>query len=229
MSGGNCTVFDGARRIYGGPLHEAAAAFRRAQLDGAAGPLLVFDDATGRVIDINTRGTEEEVTARYSPAPSVTENGSGTPGAENEGAASRVETGSAAQAEEAAPRRRGRPSLGVVAREVTLLPRHWEWLATQPGGASVAIRKLVEEARRTSAAADQRRAARDAAYRFLSAMGGDLPGFEEAARALFADDAARFASLIAAWPADVRDYVQNLAFPDARGGDEDGAGLGRGG
>jgi hypothetical protein len=101
-----------------------------------------------------------------------------------------------------------------VAREVTLLPRHWDWLGTQPGGASVAIRKLVEEARRTSGDRDRRRAARDAAYHFMSAAAGNLPGFEEAARALFADDRRRFALLIAGWPEDVRDYATKLAFSD---------------
>jgi hypothetical protein len=105
----------------------------------------------------------------------------------------------------------------VVAREVTLLPRHWDWLAAQPGGASVALRKLVEEARRGSADADRRRAARDAAYRFMSAMAGDLPGFEEAARALFADDRQRFDDVVAAWPADIRDYTVAVAS----GGDPD--------
>ena len=93
------------------------------------------------------------------------------------------------------PRGRGRPKLGVVAREVTLLPRHWEWLATQSGGASVALRKLVDEARRANGDRDRSRAARDAAYHFMSTMAGNLPGFEEASRALFADDQRQFAAL----------------------------------
>jgi hypothetical protein len=105
----------------------------------------------------------------------------------------------------------GRPRLGVVAREVTLLPRHWEWLARQPGGASVALRKLVEEAKRSSVGADDARAARDAAYRFMSALGGDLAGFEEASRALFRGDARGFAAMISDWPTDVRDHAQALA------------------
>ncbi|KAF1048723.1 DUF2239 family protein [Xylophilus sp.] len=114
-------------------------------------------------------------------------------------------------AESASPRGPGRPRLGVVAREVTLLPRHWEWLALQPGGASVALRRLVEEARRTHAPRDAARAAREAAYRFMSAVAGDLPGFEEASRALFAGDAGRFAAQVAGWPEDVRGYAQQLA------------------
>lgn len=112
---------------------------------------------------------------------------------------------------EAAPRGRGRPRLGVTAREVTLLPRHWEWLAAQPGGASVALRKLVEAARRESEGPDRRRAARDATYRFASVMAGDRPGFEAMSRALFAGDAAGFAARIADWPADIRDHLETLA------------------
>lgn len=96
---------------------------------------------------------------------------------------------------------RGRPRLGVVAREVTLLPRHWDWLAAQPGGASVVLRRLIDAARREDVG--NRRAARDATYRFMSAIAGDLPGFEAAARALFAGDDALFATLIADWPEDV--------------------------
>lgn len=112
------------------------------------------------------------------------------------------------------PRGRGRPRLGVVAKEVTLLPRHWDWLNLQPGGASVALRKLVDEARRTSGDRDRVRAAQEAAYRFMSAVAGNLPGFEEATRALFAYDRRRFTQLIAAWPEDVRDYAVSLAFAD---------------
>ena len=112
---------------------------------------------------------------------------------------------------EAAPRGRGRPKLGVTAREVTLLPRHWEWLAAQPGGASVALRKLVEAARRETEGPDRRRAARDAAYRFASVMAGDRPGFEDMSRALFAGDAATFGEQIAAWPADIAEHLRRLA------------------
>jgi hypothetical protein len=111
-------------------------------------------------------------------------------------------------------RGRGRPRLGVIAREVTLLPRHWDWLNSQPGGASVALRKLVEEARRASGDRDRIRAAQEAAYRFMLASAGNLPGFEEATRALFAHDRRRFGDLIADWPEDVRDYAIRLAFAD---------------
>lgn len=107
----------------------------------------------------------------------------------------------------------GRPKLGVVAREVTLLPRHWEWLSSQPGGASVALRKLVEHASRDARGADSQREARDSAYRFMHELAGDEPGFEEASRALFAGDGARFADLVAPWPAGIREHLLALAGP----------------
>jgi hypothetical protein len=109
--------------------------------------------------------------------------------------------------------RPGRPKLGVVAREITLLPKHWDWLSAQPGGASVALRKLVELASRDAREADARREARDSAYRFMHELAGDEPGFEEASRALFAGDAGRFGELVAPWPAGVRDHLLELAGP----------------
>ena len=167
------TAFDGGRRLAGGALPDIALAIKRAQESGAAGPLLIFDDGTGRSRDVDTRGSDAEVVARLVP--------------------------------------RGRPRLGVVAREVTLLPRHWEWLASQPGGASVALRKLVEAARRDVTGSDERRQAQERAYHFMTAMAGDLRGFEEATRALFANDATGFAAHIAAWPPDVRAHALQLA------------------
>ena len=112
---------------------------------------------------------------------------------------------------EPAPRGPGRPRLGVVAREVTLLPRHWDWLGIQPGGASVALRKLVEEARRVHAGKDRVRLAQNAAYRFMTTMAGDAPGFEEALRALFSGKLDDFEKRIAAWPAGVREHAKKLA------------------
>jgi len=105
--------------------------------------------------------------------------------------------------------RPGRPRLGVVPREVTLLPRHWDWLATQPGGASVALRKLVEEASRNPRA--RMRARRDAIYRLATALVGDAPGYEEAIRALYAGQAEEFAAHVEGWPADVRQVLAEMA------------------
>ncbi|MET3441015.1 hypothetical protein ABIC94_001770 [Variovorax paradoxus] len=110
-----------------------------------------------------------------------------------------------------APRGVGRPKLGVVAREVTLLPRHWDWLGRQPGGASVALRRLVDDARRVHADRDTVRAAREATYRFMTAIAGDLPGFEEATRALFAGERERFDALVAPWPEDITAHLRKLS------------------
>lgn len=107
----------------------------------------------------------------------------------------------------------GRPKLGVVAREVTLLPRHWEWLEKQPGGASVALRKLVEDARRTHASRDDIREAQDSCYRFMSAMAGNYPHFEEATRYFFRGDKPAFLREIVEWPIDIKRHVLKLAEP----------------
>lgn len=179
------TVFHGPTRTATGTILEVAFFLQ----DKPGGEFLVFDDSTGRQIDLDTRGTPQELRGRYSESGAD----AGTP---------------------AEPRGRGRPRLGVVAKEVTLLPRHWDWLSTQPGGASVALRKLVDQARRATGDHDRVRAAQEGAYRFISAMAGNFPGFEEASRALFAYDLRRFAELIAAWPPDVRDYAIQLAFSD---------------
>jgi uncharacterized protein len=186
------TAFEGQRRLAMGALAEVALAVKLAEQRRTSEPILIFSDATGRAIDLDLRGDCQAVLARLP---------------KGAGAADEAEPPSE-------PRGRGRPKLGVVAREVTLLPRHWEWLNAQPGGASVALRKLVEQARRANGDAERHRVARDAAYHFMSAMAGNLPGFEEASRALFADDRRSFTRLIAAWPADIRDHVVKLAYAD---------------
>jgi hypothetical protein len=104
----------------------------------------------------------------------------------------------------------GRPKLGVVAREVSLLPRHWEWLGQQPNGASAALRRLVDQARQHEPGEQRARLAIEAAGRFLSAMAGNLPGYEEATRALYRRDGERFDELIRDWPRDVRLHAQRM-------------------
>lgn len=175
-----CTAFRGERRLAAGDALSVARAVRTAldaEPDGP--PVLVFDDATGKVVDLDLRGSDDELAWRLSPPP--------------------------------LPRGPGRPKLGVVAREVTLLPRHWEWLNAQPGGASVALRKLVDEARKGGEAKDRVRRAQENAYRVMLELAGDRPGYEEAVRALYAADRARFEALTAEWPADVRGYAGAMA------------------
>lgn len=102
---------------------------------------------------------------------------------------------------------RGRPKLGVVPREVTLLPRHWEWLERQPSGISAALRRLVEETMKRNPGEEQTRRAREAASRFLWSIAGNLPHFEETTRALFAGNQPRLEELTADWPPDIRRHL----------------------
>jgi hypothetical protein len=191
------TSFDGHKRIASGNLQTNAIAVKNAMASGESGSLLIFCDQTGLVVDIDTRGSEAEMLARLPSEGGSSQENTSTP------------TDSAEPDE---PRGRGRPKLGVLSREVTLLPRHWDWLASQPGGASITLRKLVEEARRANVDQNRQRQASECAYHFMSAMAGDMPGFEEASRALFANDAAKFRQQIEAWPVDIRDYVWGLAY-----------------
>lgn len=178
------TAFAGTSRLATAPLAEVALAVKRALAEQSDASILIYDDRSGRPIDLDLRGSDAELSARYA-APA------GEPPEQ--------------------PRTRGRPRLGVVAREVTLLPRHWDWLAAQQGGASVALRRLVEEARGKGDTRQRRRAAQDAAYHFMSAMAGDLPGFEDAIRALYADDRATLVARMESWPPDIRDHAMKLA------------------
>ncbi|MEO9168706.1 MAG: DUF2239 family protein [Aestuariivirga sp.] len=113
--------------------------------------------------------------------------------------------------------KRGRPKLGVVAREVTLLPRHWEWLALQPSGASAALRRLIDEARKTGTAEQSSHRCGAATYKFMSAIAGDLPLFEEAARALFARQYPQFERCIADWPPDIKAELLKFVAEDRSG------------
>lgn len=182
-----CIAFDGHRQIAAGSLAEVALAVKRAVDAGADGPVLVFDDLSSRPVELDLRGTPQDVLARLPAA-------------------------DAEQDEEPVARGPGRPKLGVVAREVTLLPRHWDWLAAQPGGASATLRRLVEEARRTHRERDAARLSGEAVDRFMSAMTGNLPGYEEASRAFWRKERERFTQVTDAWPADVREHVRRLAL-----------------
>jgi uncharacterized protein len=193
------TAFEASRRIASGALADVALKAKEILDMGEHGPVLIFDDVTGEQIEVDLRGTPEEALSRL-VARSCGKGG--TPDAHR------------AEQEPEAPRGPGRPKLGVVAREVTLLPRHWDWLGGQPGGASVALRKLVEEARRVNEGKDRLRRSLEATYRFMAAIAGNLPGFEEATRALFANNPERLEELIRGWPDDIRTHVMRLIERD---------------
>ena len=202
------TAFAGDRLIAGGPLRSVALTARQVLDVDPAANLLIFDDAEQRQVEIDLRGSMAELVQRLAAAPD-----DATPKPATGGGTGATTAAAAAAKPEApaAPRGRGRPKLGVVAREVTLLPRHWTWLNAQPGGASVALRKLVESARRGNGDGDRRRAGQEATYRFMHAIAGDQPGFEAAARALFAGDLGKLEDAIADWPQDIREHATMLA------------------
>jgi len=153
--------------------------------------VIVLDARTSETVEVDLRGSLSTILKRVPSAPVQS---------------TEVDGGGLAQ-----ERTVGRPKLGVTAREVTLLPRHWEWLGTQPGGASTTLRKLVEQALRSGKELDRLRQAQDAAYRFMNVMAGDYPGFEEATRALFASDMERLQQFASKWPRDVRNHALLLA------------------
>ena len=185
-----CTAFDRVRRIASGSYVHVALGVKEHVRVHPDASVLIFDDMTGEQIDFDLRGSDEDISARIL-----------------------TRFHGAREDQRRVP---GRPKIGVVAREVTLLPRHWEWLAEQPGGASVTLRKLVEEARR---AADTNKShlykLHQRTYRFMSAIAGNLPNFEEASRSLFANNMSRLEELIAAWPADIRNHIVQLCTEDA--------------
>jgi hypothetical protein len=181
------TAFAGQRNIGSGEIQETLLQIKEWQAHhGEDEAVLVFEDHTGNQIDFDLRGTAEETVERLSSHPLF--------------------------ADEREPRRAGpgRPKLGVISREVSLLPRHWDWLEAQRGGISVALRSLVEEARKRGQSRQVARKAWEAAGKFMWTMGGDLPDFEEASRALYAKNDAQVRSLTAAWPKDIRKHLARL-------------------
>lgn len=174
-------AFAGDKLVAEGDLRAVIARVKERAERGRAEGILLFDDDTGRQLEVSLEGTVEEVIARTMPEP--------------------------------APAGRGRPKLGVTSREVTLLPRHWEWLERQPHGISATLRRLVDEARKREPDEEAKRHAREAAHRFMTTMAGDRPGYEEALRALYAKDRDGFEKRIKRWPADVREHTAKLAAP----------------
>ena len=173
-----CTAFVGSRLIASGPLVEVVLASKRVVDAQPDEPVLIFDDGSARQVEIDFRGSADEVLAR-------------------------LDAGKASRGP-------GRPRLGVTAREVTLLPRHWDWLAEQPGGASAVLRRLIEDAMRHGGAKMRARQAGEAADCFMRTMAGNFAGYEEASRAFWRGEIERFDTLIAPWPVDVRDHLRKL-------------------
>ena len=179
------SAFDGVKLLAQGPLADVVIKVKRKVKADPKASILVFSDSTGKEMDFDLRGSEKEVLERLEVFLSQ----------ENQNISSGP----------------GRPKLGVVAREVSLLPRHWEWLSTQSGGASATLRRLVEEASKTSTGRDQIKKSQESAYKFMSTMAGNFSGFEEAIRALFARDKKKFREQMHDWPGDIKQHALKLA------------------
>lgn len=178
-------AFDGPHRIAAGSYADVACKVSTYLQAKPDAQALIFNADSGKQVDLDLRGSLDDIRARAEAA---------------------VDTNTPKAG-------KGRPKLGVIAREVTLLPRHWDWLAAQPGGASVTLRKLVERASKDPDAPEQHQARAAAAYHFMHAVAGNLPGFEEASRLLFAGDLPAVARAVAAWPGDIGSQVLALAGP----------------
>lgn len=181
-----CSAFAEFSRIAYGTLETVAASVKQHVETDPTASILIFDNLQGRQIELDLRGTVADVLASLPPSPPEAPLNTPSKGP-------------------------GRPKLGVVAREVTLLPRHWQWLSEQEGGASVALRKLVDDARRRNESKDNQRHSREATYRFMHSMAGDQPDFEEATRALFAGEKDMFQQKTAPWPKDVVSYLREIS------------------
>lgn len=181
------TAFSGSEKIAAGDIKDVASEVKEHLKKETRSTVLIFNDRTGEQVDIDLRGTAEALAKRLEGLfPSE-------------------------EAETEVVKGPGRPKLGVVSREITLLPAQWDWLSRQPGGASVTLRKLVEEARKKNLAKDIIRMSQDATYKFMHVMAGDMPHYEEALRALYAKDKEKFTKFISGWPKDVREHSKKLA------------------
>lgn len=180
------SAFENHRLLATGPLEPVALKIQRRLKTNPSAAVLLFSDSTGKQMDLDLRGSESELMDR-------------------------LKIFISAENTESAPSGPGRPKLGVVAREVSLLPRHWEWLATQSGGASATIRRLIEEARKNPSEKEQIRIAQERTHKFMTAIAGDLAHYEEALRALYANDKKGFQTQTREWPEDVRDHAKKLA------------------
>ncbi len=180
------TAFEGEKLLSSGSLDQVALKVKKRLKANQAASILIFSDSTGKQMDLDLRGSDSEILERMKIYLSPKSSEQTTTGP-------------------------GRPKLGVVSREISLLPRHWEWLATQPGGASVTLRKLVDEARKSSEGKESAKVIQERTYQFMSVLAGNLPNYEEALRALYAKDKKKFQAMIRDWPVDVRDHSKNLS------------------
>lgn len=178
------TAFNGDELIARGALLDVALKLKDRLTKNRGMSFFVFDDRTCKTVEVDLRGTKDDLRNRLRDTEDNKESPSPGP---------------------------GRPKLGVICREISLLPRHWDWLNLQPGGASSALRRLVEDAKKRNSPQDRIRMAQEVTYRFMHTMGGNLAGYEEALRSLYSRDRQKFKEHTATWPRDVRKHTWKIA------------------
>lgn len=182
------TAFADSKKIASGAVVDVALKVKKFLKTDSKAQILIFDDSTSAQIEIDLRGTADNITRRLE--------------------ALLEDKGTTSPSKKSGP---GRPKLGVTPKEVTLLPDHWEWLASQPGGASVTLRRLVEDAKKKNHPKDLIRQAQEATYKFMTVMAGDLTQYEEALRALYSKDHNKFEKIVNLWPKDIREHTLKIA------------------
>lgn len=179
------TAFNNQHLLIQGPLEKVVLKVKKHIEQHPTSAILIFSDTTGKEMDFDLRGSEQDVLQRLEKFIGKDEPS--------------LNTGP------------GRPKLGVISREVSLLPRHWEWLSTQPGGASVTLRRLIDETRKQSSSREIIKQAQERAYKFMTTMAGNLMNYEEALRALFSKDKKLFEDHVSDWPKDIKKHTLKLA------------------
>lgn len=177
------TAFEEFKIVSQGTLDDVAISVKHRLKEQGSSNILIFSDSTGRQIDLDLSGTDKQVLDRL-----------------------KVFTTSSVQTQSGA----GRPKLGVLPREISLLPSHWEWLLNQEGGSSAVIRNLIDEKMKTQLI-HKNKIAQERTYKFLSAHAGNLPSFEDAVRFLYRKDKKKFMDQISGWPKDVLKYTLSLS------------------
>lgn len=184
----NCyTAFEGTDLLFRGNLKEVVLSTKTYLGHRQNTSVLIFCDVTGKTMDFNFHGSKQDVLRR-------------------------LEKYTLAE-EPKEPTGPGRPKLGVISREISLLPRHWEWLATQAGGASATIRLLVEDARKKSSDISSVKQMQERVYQIMFVLAGDFQGYEEALRALYKRDSNAFFRNVKSWPKDIQKYLSEVAIP----------------
>ncbi|MBN21814.1 MAG: hypothetical protein CL678_11090 [Bdellovibrionaceae bacterium] len=181
------SAFDDKTLLVQGELDDVVIHIKKHLGKSENSSILIFSDSTGATIDFNFQGTKQDVLKRLDMFRSPKQ--------------------------KSIPSGPGRPRLGVISREISLLPRHWEWLATQSGGASATLRRLVEEAQKKSSQQVSTKQIQERVYKVMSVLAGDLQGYEEALRALYKKDRKTFFSQIEIWPKDIKKYLKKIGKP----------------